>query len=143
MGHLSPLSLEQDLLLRYAMSTGRILVVDDQAAIRELVALVLTADGHHVTVAPDGAEALRLLEGPASYDLIVSDLNMPNLDGPSLYVALSQRWPDGPPYVLFMSGFVDSPQCAGFLDATRVPVLLKPFDVDQLGRLVHKILHQR
>lgn len=124
------------------MSTRRILVVDDQAAIRELVAVVLTADGHHVTVASDGFEALELLEGPGSYDLIVSDLNMPNLDGPSLYRAVRQRWPEGLPHVLFMSGFVDSPQYAGFLEATRARVLLKPFDVDELSRLVYKILHR-
>lgn len=124
------------------MSTGRILVADDQAAIRELVALVLTADGHYVTAAHDGADALRLLEGPESYDLIVSDLNMPKLDGPSLYLAVTQRWPSGRPHVLFMSGFVDSPHYAGFLDATNAPVLLKPFDVDLLNRLVHQILQQ-
>jgi DNA-binding response OmpR family regulator len=124
------------------MSTGRILVVDDQAAIRELVAATLTADGHHVTTAPDGAAALRLLEGPPPYDLIVSDLKMPKLDGPSLYLEVSRRWPDCRPHVLFMSGFVDSPQYAGFLEATKVPVLLKPFDLDQLTRLVHEILHR-
>jgi two-component system NtrC family sensor kinase len=119
-----------------------LLIVDDQAAIRELAAAILTADGHHVTTAPDGAEALRLLEGPAPYDLIVSDLKMPNLDRPSLYLEVSRRWPDGRPHVLFMSRFVDSPQYAGFLEAAKVPVLLKPFDIDQLCRLVHDILHQ-
>lgn len=124
------------------MSSGHILVVDDQATIRELVAAILTAEGHHVTTAPDGAEALRLLEGPTPYDLIVSDLSMPNLDGPSLFFEVSLRWPNHRPHLLFMSGFVDSPQYAGFLEAANVPVLLKPFDIDQLCRLVHEILHQ-
>lgn len=119
----------------------RILVVDDQAVIRELVAAILTADGHHVTTAPDGAAALRLLEDPAApYDLIVSDLNMPNLDGPHLYREVSCRSSDRRPRVVFMSGFVDSPQYARFLTAAQVPVLLKPFDVDQLSRLVRDIL---
>lgn len=123
------------------MSTSRILVVDDQAAIRELVAVILTAEGHHVTTAPDGLAAFRLLEEPTPYDLIVSDLRMPNLDGPSLFFEVSQRWPDRRPHILFMSGFVDSPQYAGFLQAAKVPVLLKPFDIDQLVRLVREILH--
>lgn len=139
------LSLEHRLLphaRKPTMSTSHILVVDDNAAIRELVAMVLVADGHDVNTANDGAEALRLLEGPPPYDLIVSDLKMPSLDGPSLYLEVSRRWPGGRPHLLFMSGFVDSPEYAGFLQATKVPVLLKPFDVDHLSHIVSGILQQ-
>jgi CheY-like chemotaxis protein len=124
------------------MSTSHILVVDDHAAIRELVAMVLAADGHKVNTANNGAEALRLLEGPPPYDLIVSDLKMPSLDGPSLYLELSRQWPGGRPHLLFMSGFADSPEYAGFLQETKVPVLLKPFDVDHLSHIVSGILQQ-
>ena len=60
---------------------ARISVVDDEAAVRRLVADILSFDGHEVELASDGAEALRLVEQRV-YDLILSDLRMPNLDGP-------------------------------------------------------------
>lgn len=124
------------------MQTKRVLVVDDQTPVRELVAAVLASDGHSVETARDGADALRLLDGAKRYDLIVSDLKMPGLDGPSLYLELTRRWPDTRPHLLFISGFVDSPEYAGFLQGTQVPVLLKPFAVDDLSRAVHGLLGQ-
>ncbi len=120
----------------------RVLVVDDQTPVRELVAAVLASDGHSVETARDGADALRLLDSAKPYDLIVSDLKMPGLDGPSLYLELTRRWPDTRPHLLFISGFVDSPEYSGFLQGTQVPVLLKPFAVDDLSRVVFGLLSQ-
>jgi two-component system NtrC family sensor kinase len=115
-------------------------VVDDQTPVRELVAAVLAADGHSVETARDGADALRLLDSAKPYDLIVSDLKMPSLDGPSLYLELTRRFPDTRPHLLFISGFVDSPEYSGFLHGTQVQVLLKPFAVDDLSRAVQGLL---
>jgi two-component system NtrC family sensor kinase len=122
------------------MQIKRVLVVDDQTPVRELVAAVLAADGLSVETARDGADALRLLDSAKRYDLIVSDLKMPGLDGPSLYLELTRRWPDTRPQLLFISGFVDSPQYSGFLQGTQVQVLLKPFAVDDLSRAVSSLL---
>jgi two-component system NtrC family sensor kinase len=122
------------------MQTKRVLVVDDQTPVRELVAAVLAADGLSVETARDGADALRLLDSAKRYDLIVSDLKMPGLDGPSLYLELTRRWPDTRPQLLFISGFVDSPEYSGFLQGTQVQVLLKPFAVDDLSRAVSRLL---
>ena len=124
------------------MQTKRVLVVDDQTPVRELVAAVLASDGHSVETARDGADALRLLDSSKRYDLIVSDLKMPGLDGPSLYLELTRRWPDTRPHLLFISGFVDSPEYSGFLRGTQVQVLLKPFAVDDLSRAVSGLLGQ-
>jgi CheY-like chemotaxis protein len=124
------------------MQTKRVLVVDDQTPVRELVAAVLASDGHSVETARDGADALRLLDSSKRYDLIVSDLKMPGLDGPSLYLELTRRWPDTRPHLLFISGFVDSPEYSGFLHGTQVQVLLKPFAVDDLSRAVSGLLGQ-
>ena len=120
----------------------RVLVVDDQTPVRELVAAVLASDGHSVETARDGADALRLLDSAKPYDLIVSDLKMPGLDGPSLYLELTRRWPDTRPHLLFISGFVDSPEYSGFLQGAQVQVLLKPFAVDDLSRVVSGLLGQ-
>ena len=122
------------------MSAKRVLVVDDQTAVRELVAAVLAADGHTVETARDGVDALRLLDATTPYDLIVSDLKMPGLDGPSLYLELTRRWPDTRPLLLFISGFGESPEYAGFLQGSRVQVLLKPFAVDDLSGAVQGLL---
>ena len=124
------------------MQTKRVLVVDDQTPVRELVATVLASDGHSVETARDGADALRLLDSSKRYDLIVSDLKMPGLDGPSLYLELTRQWPDTRPHLLFISGFVDSPEYSGFLQGTQVQVLLKPFAVDDLSRAVSGLLGQ-
>jgi two-component system NtrC family sensor kinase len=124
------------------MQIKRVLVVDDQTPVRELVAAVLAADGLSVETARDGADALRLLDSAKRYDLIVSDLKMPGLDGPSLYLELTRRWPDTRPQLLFISGFVDSPEYSGFLQGTQVQVLLKPFAVDDLSRAVSGLLDQ-
>jgi CheY-like chemotaxis protein len=124
------------------MQTNRVLVVDDQTPVRELVAAVLASDGHSVETARDGADALRLLDSSKRYDLIVSDLKMPGLDGPSLYLELTRRWPETRPHLLFISGFVDSPEYSGFLQGTQVQVLLKPFAVDDLSRAVSGLLGQ-
>ena len=124
------------------MQTKRVLVVDDQTPVRELVAAVLASDGHSVETARDGADALRLLDSSKRYDLIVSDLKMPGLDGPSLYLELTRRWPDTRPHLLFISGFVDSPEYSGFHQGTQVQVLLKPFAVDDLSRAVSGLLGQ-
>ena len=122
------------------MQAKRVLVVDDQTPVRELVAAVLAADGLSVETARDGADALRLLDSAKPYDLIVSDLKMPGLDGPSLYLELTRRFPDTRPHLLFISGFVDSPEYSGFLHGTQVQVLLKPFAVDDLSRAVQGLL---
>jgi two-component system cell cycle response regulator CpdR len=122
------------------MQIKRVLVVDDQTPVRELVAAVLAADGLSVETARDGADALRLLDSAKRYDLIVSDLKMPGLDGPSLYLELTRRWPDTRQQLLFISGFVDSPEYSGFLQGTQVQVLLKPFAVDDLSRAVSSLL---
>jgi len=131
------LSLES---MQAPMQTKRVLVVDDQTPVRELVAAVLASDGHSVETARDGADALRLLEAAKPYDLIVSDLKMPGLDGPSLYLEVTRRFPDTRPHLLFISGFVDSPEYAGFLQGTQVQVLLKPFAVDDLSRAASVLL---
>ncbi|HEY3480316.1 MAG TPA: response regulator, partial [Streptomyces sp.] len=69
-----------------------ILVVDDEDNLRDVLVEVLRRDGHEVDSAVDGAEGLRRVE-ERRYDLVVTDLRMPGLEGPELYRALRARYP--------------------------------------------------
>jgi two-component system, cell cycle sensor histidine kinase and response regulator CckA len=120
-------------------ASGRILVVDDDAGARDLIVSSLRADGHDVDASGNGIEALRLL-GREWYDLIVSNLQMPELDGPSLYTAVTQRWPAQPPPLLFLSGLGGTSGYDGFLKVIRAHVLPKPFTIRALRRAIREML---
>src|SRR5678816_4920352 len=82
-----------------------ILVVDDEDNLRDVLVEVLCRDGHEVDSAVDGAEGLRRVE-ERRYDLVVTDLRMPGLEGPALYRALRARYPEQPPRVIFMLSLI-------------------------------------
>ena len=121
----------------------RILVVDDDDQIRELLAAALGGDGHTVDGARDGGEALALLE-LHPYDLVLSDLHMPRVDGPALYETLQNRhhfpvrFATKLPRVIFMTG---SPaEHAEFLRGTTDPILEKPFALRVVRKMVRVLL---
>ena len=113
--------------------------MDDVPEIRDLVATILSVRGYEVEVASDGLEALRSLDA-RSYDVIVSDMRMPGLDGPGLYNELQRRDPANRPRLLFISGSSSVHAYADFLATINVPVLEKPFNLDDLCRIVERIL---
>lgn len=117
----------------------RILVVEDEPAIAGVLVDMLGADGHHVETAVNGKVALRKIEERA-YDLIVSDMRMPELDGPGLYRELAQRKPDLVRRFLFISGTAHDPNNQRFLADTAVAYLPKPFTFDQLHRITQRLL---
>jgi DNA-binding response OmpR family regulator len=119
-------------------SAGRILVVDDDKRARDFIVSSLRADGHDVDASSTGLEALRML-GRSWYDLIVSELRMPELDGPSLYSEVTRRWPSPPP-VLFVSGLGNTSAYDGFLEVIRAPLLTKPFRSGSLRRIIKRLL---
>ncbi|HUH04219.1 MAG TPA: response regulator, partial [Kofleriaceae bacterium] len=106
---------------------GRILVVEDEAEIAQMVAEILRRDGHEIVLAGSGREALaRLGDGPV--DLILSDVRMPDLDGPGLHAELAARSPALARRLVFLTGDVLTPETGSFLAATGLPVLEKPLD---------------
>lgn len=127
------------LLPNQSVSSGRILVVDGDQGSRDLIVSSLRAAGHDVDSSGNGPEALRLL-GRQWYDLIVSDLQMPELDGPNLYSEVTRRWPAGHPQVLFVAGLTRSSEYDGFLKVIKAPVLAKPLEAKRLCRAVRRIL---
>ncbi len=116
-----------------------ILLADDDAAVRDLVRRALAAEGHSVHVTQDGAEALEYLQGHAgTIDLLVTDVDMPQLDGVSLAREALKLKPALS--IVLMSGFSDQLDRASGLDADRLASISKPFTLEQIKALVRTVL---
>lgn len=120
----------------------RALVVDDEAGVAELIAEILTKDGFQVDVAGTGAEALKQL-GTARYDVVLSDLNMPEMDGAGLFDALSEQFPDLVARTGFITGDTMGIASQEMLRRSRRPFMEKPVTPGELRRLVHELLDQK
>ncbi len=116
-----------------------ILVVDDEPEIAALLAEMLSADGHEVETAANGVMALERLRKRA-YDLIVSDIKMPELDGPGLYRELERCHPGLLRRIIFLTGDTLGPQTAEFLEQTGAPMLSKPLVLEEVWRAVRRAL---
>ncbi len=111
--------------------TGTILLVEDEDMVRAVAERALTRHGYKVLTASNGEEALEILGGDdAHFDLIISDVVMPVMDGPTMVRAAREKLPDMP--ILFMSGYAEE-QLRKSIDLDRVHFLPKPFSVKQLA----------
>jgi CheY-like chemotaxis protein len=115
-----------------------VLVVDDEPAVRTLLAHLLRTKGYDVHEAEDGAAALAWLDQPARrVDLVVADVVMPGMSGIELAEAIGARWPDLK--VLFVSGYPqDAARTSG--PAADIPVLSKPFTPSRIASAVRAML---
>jgi two-component system NtrC family sensor kinase len=113
----------------------RVLVVDDESVIAQLIADVLGGEGFEVDTAPHGLAALDRLAN-RTYDVILSDLRMPELDGLGLFREIEQRYPELLRRFVFITGTSEHTDYHGFIDDAKVPVLTKPFDMMNLIRVV-------
>ena len=102
-----------------------------------MLAEMLSADGHEVETAPNGAIALEKLRARV-YDLVLSDLRMPELDGPGLYREVERRHPRLARRFVFLTGDTLSPEISTFLEETRAVSLNKPFAVEEVRRAVER-----
>ena len=116
----------------------RILVVDDQRDVAELVQAVLQDAGYAVEAVYGGQAALDRLRQMV-YDLVVCDVRMPEVDGRAVSRAIAQLMPPRP-VVLFMTGYGDSPIESEFLQTTAAVALAKPLGIDELLARVHGVL---
>jgi len=118
---------------------ARILVVDDEEVVRALVRRALELDGHEVTTAIDGADALeRLAEAGGAFDLMLTDVHMPIMDGIAL--ALAAKRDDPRLVILIMTGFADQRVRAKNLHAIVAEVLTKPFPLADVRAAVARAL---
>jgi CheY-like chemotaxis protein len=117
------------------LRAGIILVVDDQEGVRGLLRRRLSQDGHTVLEADDGAEALHLVRRRNGVvDLILSDVVMPLMNGTELATRIGIEFPDIP--IILKSAFTPAGAARVGTGDTVVPVLQKPFDLEQLAQLV-------
>lgn len=118
---------------------ARILVVDDDPMMTQLIADMLSLDGYDIETAPNGVAALQKVQG-RPYDLILTDLHMPELDGAALYRELTRRQAHPPERIIFLTGTAGESEAHRLVQETGLPVLRKPFNVVDLLELVQKTL---
>jgi DNA-binding NtrC family response regulator len=129
-------------MARVPTTTTSILVVDDDRRLADMLAKILAAEGHRVDIADNGRAALTQLARRA-YDVVITDVRMPELDGPGLYREMERRWPALLPRVIFITGDSTNPDTQRFLSRTGAPALHKPFDLDDIHRIVREALDRR
>lgn len=117
-----------------------ILVAEDDHAVRDFVCRALESFGHTAHSAADGGAALEKLQ-TTSYDLLLTDIVMPIMDGIALALAAADGFPDMP--ILMMTGYSAERERAHNLDALVHDVLLKPFSLTQIGPAVEKALKSK
>jgi CheY-like chemotaxis protein len=121
---------------------ARILIAEDDEAVGALVARALGQDGHEITLTADGAEALdRLTQAQGKFDLLLTDIKMPVMDGIALALATARDHPEI--IILLMTGFADQRERAHGLDALVHDVLAKPFTLHDLKLSVRGAIEAR
>jgi two-component system cell cycle response regulator CpdR len=120
---------------------SRILVVDDEESLRTLVARGLTMDGHTCMMAADGAEALDVLVAEGGrFDLLLTDIRMPLMDGIALALAAKQTFPELT--IMLMTGYAEQRERAKSLDTIVSEVMIKPFTIADLRATVLKVIER-
>ncbi|MDB5687070.1 MAG: hybrid sensor histidine kinase/response regulator, partial [Rhizorhabdus sp.] len=117
--------------------TGTILLVEDEAMVRAVAERALTRQGYKVLTATNGEEGLEILEGDVPVDLVISDVVMPTMDGPTMARLARELLPDLP--IIFMSGYAEE-QLRRSIDIDRIGFLPKPFSVQQICSAARDVL---
>jgi len=118
---------------------ARILIAEDEEALCKLCERALIADGHEVTATANGADALDVLtRGGKSFDLLLTDIRMPVMDGIALALATARDLPNL--IILLMTGYADQRERAHGLEAIIHDVITKPFTLTTLRQAVGEAL---
>ena len=118
---------------------ARILLAEDEEPVRALVARALAQDGHEVSPAADRAEALDMLKRErGQFDLLLTDIKMPVMDGLALALSCARDYPALP--ILLMTGYADQRERASGLEALIRDVISKPFALADIKSAVARAL---
>ena len=133
----APVSPERDRVP--AVPDKSILIIDDEPSIASGLKRLLSRDGYTVETVANGHWALTKLR-ERSYDLLLSDIRMPGIDGPSLYRTLERQYPHLLRRVIFLTGDTLNPETKMFLDQSAAPCLTKPCTVAEIRRVIQQVL---
>lgn len=120
------------------MAGNSILLIEDEPEVAGFLVDFFCLDGWTVDSVSNGLQALEKLR-VQDYDVIVSDLLMPELDGTSLYLEVSRWRPELLPRFIFISGFEDT-EVADFIKQARAPILSKPFRFEEIRKAISDVL---
>jgi CheY-like chemotaxis protein len=121
---------------------AKILIAEDDDAVRALVIRALHEEGHELTTAADGVSALAAMNRQSGgFDLLLTDVKMPVMDGIALALAAGRDHPDTA--IMLMTGYADQRERAHGLDALVHDVITKPFSIDQIKGAVREALVER
>jgi CheY-like chemotaxis protein len=121
---------------------ARILIAEDEEPLRTLIKRALAEEGHLVVATADGSEALDVLQSEGSgFDLLLTDIKMPVMDGIALALAVARDFPTLP--ILLMTGYADQRERAHGLDALIHDVIAKPFSLSDIRKAVAEALAVR
>ena len=122
------------------MKSDRILIVDDERSLCEFLDIFLSKEGYNVTTCPGGAEAIALTTD-TEFDLVLTDLMMPNVGGIEVLAAVKERFPET--QVLVMTAYATADTAIAAMKQGAYDYVQKPFKVDEIRLLIEKALHQR
>lgn len=121
---------------------ARILLAEDETSVRDFITRALRGVGHEVEAVIDGSDALMALEktytNGLKYDLLLTDIMMPVMDGISLALSVSRDAPDI--LIMLMTGYSDQRERTYGIEAIIQDILLKPFTLDELVERVDVVL---
>jgi signal transduction histidine kinase/ActR/RegA family two-component response regulator/putative methionine-R-sulfoxide reductase with GAF domain len=132
----------KELLKPEASRSAKILVVDDEYTILELVDRLLTRQGYEVETAEDGTEAVEQIV-QNDYDVILLDMLMPQKGGIATYREIVERRPELASRIIFATGDLATEDTRDFLEETRAGYIAKPFDLGELTRAIQAMLERQ
>ena len=118
---------------------GRVLLVEDEDMVRAVAERALSRAGYEVTACPGGEEGLAAITGGGEFDLVVSDVVMPGMDGPAMVREIRKQRPDLP--VLFMSGYAEE-NLRSEIDIPDMHFIAKPFSVAAISDKVGAVMRE-
>jgi len=122
------------------MGQVRILIVDDEMVIRESLAGWLRRDGYHISTAASGEEALEILK-QESFDILLLDIQMDGISGLDVLIHVKEEYPDID--AIMITAFGSIPSAVQAMKSHAFDYILKPFDPDELGVLIQKLIDHR
>jgi CheY-like chemotaxis protein len=121
---------------------GKVLIVDDEPAIRNILARILSNKGHQAQTVSSGKAALAILH-EKGYDLLVADLKMSGVSGMELYETLKKKSPDMADRTVFITGDTMTEETNDFLASSGRPYLAKPFTPMEFLELIENALERK